>query len=112
LSMNGEAANLTLREVARILRRRRTSDVPLRRPGEAEGIGWFRIDGEVLVPAAELQDWQRRVTVKWGARPSRSQLSASRRKEVRRARSDAPYQDLRSCERKPGHDAPRAARVT
>ena len=96
--MNGEA-NLTLREVARVLRRKRTSDVPLRRPGEAEGIGWFRLAGEVLVPAAELLDWQRRVTVKNGM--------------MEEWKNGCRKDNLRSCERKPGHDAPScAARVT
>jgi hypothetical protein len=55
---------LTLAQVAARLRCR-PCDVPLRRPGEAEGIGYFTLpNGAVRVPVAELVDYIWRVTVK------------------------------------------------
>jgi hypothetical protein len=52
-----------LEEVAKLLRLR-PSDVPLRRLGQAEGIGWFRVNGQVRVPESELADWEMRNTLK------------------------------------------------
>ena len=55
--------NFTLQEAAQELKVR-PAQVPLRRLGEAEGIGYFKVNGDVRIPAAELADWEERNTVK------------------------------------------------